>query len=153
MNDVAVILIWKRIAFPSCVFLPVDGSVAWQLKRPRNVIAAFHETNRWVMIENKKWFKKNCDRLGWQRICLLNLFAELNWTEFNFYKVCKEFKERQEKLKRKEIYSSRKFGRMMVFDIVGDLKTESVGNRMVPNSDRLGISTSELYWERILYVL
>jgi hypothetical protein len=38
-------------------------------------------------------------------------------------KVRKEFKERQEKLKRKEI-SSRKFGRMMVFDIVGDLKTE-----------------------------
>ena len=30
--------------------------------------------------------------------------------------------KRQEKLKRKEI-SSRKFGRMMVLDIVGDLKT------------------------------
>ena len=38
-------------------------------------------------------------------------------------KVRKEFKERQEKLKRKEI-SSRKHRRMMVFDIVGDLKTE-----------------------------
>ena len=30
---------------------------------------------------------------------------------------------------------------------------EYVGNRMVPNSDRLGISTSELYWEGIVYVL
>ena len=29
----------------------------------------------------------------------------------------------------------------------------TVGNRMVPNSDRLGISTSELYWEGIVYVL
>jgi hypothetical protein len=45
------------------------------------------------------------------------------FAEFNSSKVRKEFKERQEKLKRKEI-SSRKFGRMMVFDIVGDLKTE-----------------------------
>ena len=42
------------------------------------------------------------------------------FAEFNSSKVRKEFKERQEKLKRKEI-SSRKFGRMMVFDIVGDL--------------------------------
>jgi hypothetical protein len=45
------------------------------------------------------------------------------FAEFNSSKVRKECKERQEKLKRKEI-SSRKFGRMMVFDIVGDLKTE-----------------------------
>ena len=45
------------------------------------------------------------------------------FAEFNSSKVSKEFKERQEKLKRKEI-SSRKFGRMMVFNIVGDLKTE-----------------------------
>ena len=45
------------------------------------------------------------------------------FAEFNSSKARKEFKERQEKLKRKEI-SSRKFGRMMVFDIVGDLKTE-----------------------------
>ena len=43
--------------------------------------------------------------------------------EFNSSKIRKEFKERQEKLKRKRI-SSRKFGRIMVFDIVGDLKTE-----------------------------
>ena len=42
------------------------------------------------------------------------------FAEFNSSKARKEFKERQEKLKRKEI-SSRKFGRMMVFDIVGDL--------------------------------
>ena len=45
------------------------------------------------------------------------------FVQFNSFKVRKEFKERQEKLKRKEI-SSRKFGRMMVFDIEGDLKTE-----------------------------
>ena len=45
------------------------------------------------------------------------------FAEFNSSKVRKEFKERQEKLKRKEI-SSRKFGRMMVFDIEGDLKTQ-----------------------------
>ena len=45
------------------------------------------------------------------------------FAEFNSSKVSKEFRERQEKLKRKEI-SSRKFRRMMVFDIVGDLKTE-----------------------------
>ena len=37
------------------------------------------------------------------------------FAEFNSSKVRKEFKERQEKLKRKEI-SSRKFRRMMVFD-------------------------------------
>ena len=43
------------------------------------------------------------------------------FAEFNSSKVHKEFKERQEKLKKKEI-CSRKFGRMMVFDIVGDLK-------------------------------
>ncbi len=45
------------------------------------------------------------------------------FAEFNSSKVSKELKKRQEKLKRKEI-SSRKFGRMMVFNIVGDLKTE-----------------------------
>ena len=45
------------------------------------------------------------------------------FAEFNSSKVRKECKERQEKLKRKEI-SSRKFGRIMVFDIVGDLKTK-----------------------------
>ena len=45
------------------------------------------------------------------------------FAEFNSSKVSKEFKERQEKLKRKEI-SSRKFGRMMVFDIVGDLNSK-----------------------------
>ena len=45
------------------------------------------------------------------------------FAEFNSSEVSKEFKERQEKLKRKEI-SSRKFGRMMMFNIVGDLKTE-----------------------------
>ena len=45
------------------------------------------------------------------------------FAEFNSSKIPKEFKERQEKLKRKEI-SSRKFRRMMVFDIVGDQKTE-----------------------------
>jgi hypothetical protein len=45
------------------------------------------------------------------------------FAQFNSSEVRKEFKERQEKLKRKEI-SSRKFGRMVVFDIEGDLKTE-----------------------------
>ena len=43
------------------------------------------------------------------------------FAEFNSSKVPKEFKERQEKLKRKEI-SSHQFGRMMVFDILGDLR-------------------------------
>ena len=52
------------------------------------------------------------------------------FAEFNSSKVRKEFKERQEKLKRKEI-SSRKFGRMMVFDIVGDLKTERCKNELM----------------------
>ncbi len=52
------------------------------------------------------------------------------FAEFNSSKVRKEFKERQEKFKRKEI-SSRKFGRMMVFDIVGDLKKERRKNELM----------------------